>query len=366
MAGETEITRIGITGGPCAGKTTMLSYLEQELEEHGVGTGTVPETARFLIGAGIVPPLVGASVFQEEYIRLQMIHEDTLLRLMERQRKGNRNVLLCDRGTMDACAYLPPEEFSRLLAKNGWNIPQLRDARYEAVIHLVTAADGAEAFYVQDKERHETLEEARERDQLTQDAWVGHSHLSIIGNETDFEGKKRRVLQQILHHLGMPVPLEIEKKYRVGRASLNSLPRHAQKISIEQGYVVARDGFEERVRKRSQDGHSVCYRTIKEKVRPGVRREHEYQISVEEYENVARMLPRNTIVMKDRWCFLSDRQYFELDDLSPMGLDLCLLEIELTDIQQTVVMPSWMEVIEDVTDNKTYSNREIAFGSLVL
>ena len=28
-----------------------------------------------------------------------------------------------------------------------WTIPQLRDQRYEAVVHLVTAAIGAERFY---------------------------------------------------------------------------------------------------------------------------------------------------------------------------------------------------------------------------
>jgi hypothetical protein len=28
-----------------------------------------------------------------------------------------------------------------------WNVVNLRDRRYDAIIHLVTAADGAEEFY---------------------------------------------------------------------------------------------------------------------------------------------------------------------------------------------------------------------------
>ena len=34
-----------------------------------------------------------------------------------------------------------------ILDQQGWNIINLRDRRYDAVVHLVTAADGAEDFY---------------------------------------------------------------------------------------------------------------------------------------------------------------------------------------------------------------------------
>jgi len=33
------------------------------------------------------------------------------------------------------------------LEEFNWTVPQLRDQRYEAVVHLVTAAIGAERFY---------------------------------------------------------------------------------------------------------------------------------------------------------------------------------------------------------------------------
>ena len=35
----------------------------------------------------------------------------------------------------------------RRLEEFTWTVPQLRDQRYEAVVHLVTAAIGAERFY---------------------------------------------------------------------------------------------------------------------------------------------------------------------------------------------------------------------------
>ena len=37
-----------------------------------------------------------------------------------------------------------------LLDENGFNIVNLRDKRYDAVVHMVTAAEGAEDFYTLD------------------------------------------------------------------------------------------------------------------------------------------------------------------------------------------------------------------------
>ena len=60
---------------------------------------------------------------------------------------GGPTMLLCDRGVMDGKAYIQDEGWQALLYENGYNMVNLRDKRYDAVIHLVTAADGAEEFY---------------------------------------------------------------------------------------------------------------------------------------------------------------------------------------------------------------------------
>lgn len=61
---------------------------------------------------------------------------------------------------------------------NGFNTVYLRDGRYDAIIHLVTAADGAEKYYTLDNcvARSETPELARLLDLNTQKAWLGHPH----------------------------------------------------------------------------------------------------------------------------------------------------------------------------------------------
>jgi hypothetical protein len=46
------------------------------------------------------------------------------------------------------------------------------------VIHMVTAADGAEAFYTNSNNsaRGETVDQAKEMDKKTQNAWIHHQN----------------------------------------------------------------------------------------------------------------------------------------------------------------------------------------------
>lgn len=45
---------------------------------------------------------------------------------------------------------IPRDVWEGILARNGWNEVDLRDARYNHIIHMVSAANGAEPFYSTD------------------------------------------------------------------------------------------------------------------------------------------------------------------------------------------------------------------------
>lgn len=64
---------------------------------------------------------------------------------------------------MDGAAYTEENVWQAILDETGWSTIQLRDRRYEAVIHLMTAAEGAEQFFQTQKssDRDKILEEAR-------------------------------------------------------------------------------------------------------------------------------------------------------------------------------------------------------------
>eukprot|EP00335_Anophryoides_haemophila_P000222 CAMPEP_0204821388 /NCGR_PEP_ID=MMETSP1018-20131115/13525_1 /ASSEMBLY_ACC=CAM_ASM_000518 /TAXON_ID=46462 /ORGANISM="Anophryoides haemophila, Strain AH6" /LENGTH=93 /DNA_ID=CAMNT_0051929019 /DNA_START=253 /DNA_END=534 /DNA_ORIENTATION=+ len=60
---------------------------------------------------------------------------------------GKPSVILYDRGVMDPKAYMDEPTFQAVLDLNNYNSVYLRDKRYDVVIHMVTAADGAEKYY---------------------------------------------------------------------------------------------------------------------------------------------------------------------------------------------------------------------------
>jgi hypothetical protein len=204
-----SIHRIVLTGGPCAGKSSALAHVTERLLAVGLRVYRVPEASTLLLGGGAV--VVGATpeqlfTFQRAILRVTMTLEDAFLALAIAG--GRKAVLLCDRGVMDGAAYVPEAAWQRLLDETGFAEPQLCEDRYDAVIHLVTAAIGAEHGYGTHSNavRYETLEEARGVDERLRHAWRGHPNLRVIDNSTDFPGKLHRVLAAVCDVLGLPEP----------------------------------------------------------------------------------------------------------------------------------------------------------------
>jgi CYTH domain-containing protein len=241
---------------------------------------------------------------------------------------------------------------------------ELRDRRYDAVVHLVTAADGAEAFYstANNTARSETPAQARALDEKLRDAWVGHPHLRVIDNSTDFPGKVRRVLEAVCRVTGVPEPVEVERKYLVRNAPA-VLPVRAEEVEIEQTYLRTADGSEARVRRRGQRGSYSYTHTAKKALRTGARVEVERMISGREYIGLlAESDPTRKTVRKRRTCFLHDGQYFELDRFLEPKAGLVLLEVELDDEKTEVRIPPFIEIEREVTSEAAYSNHFIAAG----
>lgn len=93
----------------------------------------------------------------------------------------------------------------------------LRDRRYDAIIHLVTAADGASEFYNLDNpSRYESdLVVAKQVDQNLRNAWHGHPYWILIENKNTngFDEKLRKTGEAVLHLSGLPSSLVFYKKY---------------------------------------------------------------------------------------------------------------------------------------------------------
>ena len=196
------VTKIAITGGPCAGKTTALRAIRAEFSKRGFKVITIPEPATELISNGVTPWECSSS---EEYQRCQMEIQLAREAMYERAARGmnyQKTLLVFDRGMLDNKCYMTDDEFARVLADLHRTEEELR-ANYDAVFHLVSAAKGAPEFYSTDTNaiRYETLEEAAALDDRFILAWQKHPHFRIVENKGSFDDKLQDLLQQLREFL---------------------------------------------------------------------------------------------------------------------------------------------------------------------
>ncbi|MDO5510482.1 MAG: AAA family ATPase [Weeksellaceae bacterium] len=352
---------IVLTGGPCAGKTTALSRIVGKFTTFGYQVYTVPEMAGIMhqLGFGF------ATNSREEYVYMHLKMLQLLLEIENKTRElaakmATKPLIIQDRGAMDIAAYVEPHEWEWILQQAGITEVDLRYGRYDAVLHMVTTANGAEKYYslANNVTRTENLQQAREVDRRIQEVWTGHPHLRIFNNSGDFDDKINRILQEISDLHGDPEPIESERKFKV--RVTGQLPHHYTS-SIEQTYLLSNENEELRVRRRGQNGKFICFHTQKKDLAPGQRLEVETKISPKEYSLHLENRDKDyRVIRKERKCFVWDDHYFELDHYLEPQLDFQILEIEGLNLQEKLTFPPFLELVEEVTDNKAYSNKTLA------
>ncbi|MBI3270960.1 MAG: AAA family ATPase [Planctomycetes bacterium] len=365
MTPPPSLHRICLTGGPCGGKTTSLSQVTERLQALGYRVFVVPEIPTILITGGVsFHDLTRERLLRQEaqLLRLQLAAEDAFTEIA--RSCGAPAVVVCDRGTMDVSAYLPPDLWQALLDEEGWTAVALRDARYEAVVHLVSAAVGAEAFYTtaNNPARHATAEQARVLDAKTMDAWVGHPRLRVVDNGSDFAGKVRRVCRTFCRIVGAPEPLDLERKFLVGAApAADAFPVRSEEVEIEQTYLLSPDGAEARVRRRGRDGAYAYFHKVRRPPVAGQRVELERRISGRQYLGLlASKDPGRRVVRKLRRCFVWENVYFELDRFLDPAPGLLLLEAEVDSLAAPLALPPFVQIEHEVTADARYRNNAIA------
>lgn len=364
--------KVCITGGPCGGKSRIMSRLTEVLSERGYKVLICPETASELIINGICPGnKISLDNFQELVLDKQLSKEkiyDNAANYFDK----NKLVILYDRGLHDQMAYIEKTNFEKLLKTRNLTLSKAFN-RYDCVFHLVTTANGAPEFYSwndptkedegNNPARRESPEEAIEKDNKTLKSWMGHPHLRVFDNSTDFEGKIKRVIDELFNVLGEPVPKEIERKYLIEKPSLEILKNFdfISKTNITQTYLKRKDkNIERRVRQRGlkEEGFNFYY-TEKTNISSGERIENEYKISEEEYINYLSEADTSLHqISKERYCFLYKNKYFELD-IYPFSNEYAILEIELNNINEEIELPPF-NIIKEVTDEKEYKNSSLA------
>ena len=358
-----SISKIVLTGGPCAGKTTALNWISNYFSKRGYTVLFVPETATELISNGVAPWTCGTNYeYQTFQARLQHVKEQVFEEAAKTM-KSDKILIVCDRGMLDNKAYMKEAEFKRLLKDMGTNETKERDS-YDAVFHLVSAAKGKEDVYTlaNNAARTENVEQARALDDKIISAWTGHPHFRIIDNSTEFEEKLERLLKEIASFLGEPEPLEIERKFLIYYPNIKELEAmpNCTKVDITQTYLKSTDDVERRVRARGIDGDYLYYLTEKKKITGLKRVETERKLTQNEYLRLL-MEADNRLhtIRKTRYCLSENNQYFEIDTY-PEWDNQAIMEIELSSEDQEIQIPSFIKTIKEVTDDERYKNYSMA------
>lgn len=396
--------RIVLSGGPCSGKTTSKSKIKTELSEKlGLNVFIVPEAATDIIQSGIYPgENISMEQFQEFVLTKQLENERMVLDAIKKYFDPDKSVVVYDRGILDQFAYVSKEYMIELLKKNNMAIEDVTE-RYDAIIHMVTAAKGTDVYTTENNAaRRESAEEAILVDEKTLEGNMMHHNLHVVDNSTDFEQKVGKVLSIIFSlteeflDIQAPAPMEIERKFLIkkpdfGRKEL----KEATKSNIVQTYLRTPENsevpYERRIRQRirvsdtlDKPANHYMFTYTEKTPLPGnsmKRIERERILSMKEYVGLMSEADTNLHqICKDRYCFLYDGQYFELDiyefpeilagaigslpEIREVPVEDCaILEIELPDEDTEVKIPEFIDVIAEVTDDERFKNHSIA-GSL--
>eukprot|EP01107_Rhizomastix_libera_P005065 TRINITY_DN1826_c0_g1_i1.p1 TRINITY_DN1826_c0_g1~~TRINITY_DN1826_c0_g1_i1.p1 ORF type:complete len:420 (-),score=90.27 TRINITY_DN1826_c0_g1_i1:129-1388(-) len=370
---DVQIYTIVFTGGPCGGKTTALAEVSERLRSIGLQVFHIPENSTIFFNAGAGFPATGTEQQQQNWeiarMTCQMSMEDSFRKIA--RASGKTTVILHDRGTMDAAAYMSEERWASLLKATGWTEESIGMKRYDLVIHLMTAAIDAEQFYTKGNNaaRREDLSQARELDQRIRGVWSKHPNFRVIDNKANgFTAKIRRVVTAICNFLGVLSPQHgLYKRFLLRPSIMEFLPQFIQskatKIETFQVSYTFLSGSDSKVnqcvRLRKQGDTNFYTYSRKFITADGQTGISERSITRQEYRDlISRRDPLTGTFQRTRHCFLYGDQYFEIDILSSNTI----VQVDFPGTDSDINFPEWLKPFVDrcITDDLTFDLYRLA------
>ena len=362
---EKKIVKIVLTGGPAAGKTTLLSRILKEFKQaEGWRVITIPETATDLIsGFGIKPfgNCLSMLAFQD-YVVEDQLHKERLALRAAQAVPEPKVLVVYDRALLDDKAYISDEEFEQVLSRFHLTTQEAM-SKYDAVIHLVSCAKGAAfAYNLDNGARTESLESAVEMDDRTLRAWSAHPKLRVVDNSVDFEAKIRRALQEIFRVVGRQEPMDQKHKYLIALPDVNRLVLRygALPFDMIQHYlVITNPGIERRIRKQKNGADSLYFYTEKHRAEDGSAWSTERPISLKDYRKYLQEAdPELQPVHKVKYRFYEKGQRFEID-IYPFSGEKAVMFV-YTEEQKELIPPEEIQILREVTAELAYKNKTLA------
>ena len=159
--------------------------------------------------------------------------------------------------------------------------------------------------------------------------------------------------------MGDPYPIQRQYKFLVDKIDLGKLKdKKLVKLELEQFFVDESDASNTMFRKTTKDGDSSYSCTIKRETNDlSERMTICRNITEEEYEDVASRVNYKPI-RKCRYCFTDNRQYYRLDVFDNIN-NLVILETDLTNKNDEIIIPDFIKVKKDITNDLEYRNTNL-------
>lgn len=371
-SGQTKkLYKVCLTGGPCSGKTTALTTLMEKFSTEFI-VYCIPElaTMTFSSGVTIIPEEFTPQThktFIQGMVQAQMDLEKYYESIASIQ---SRPVLLIvDRGSVDNFAYCSAEVKEAILESTGWHMNYLRNERYDLVIHLVTAAFGAEEFYTLEGNvaRYESKEEAIRVDNNLRREWLGHPNYHIIDNSAKGFGPKiDRCLNAVSSLVQVPLNEFVTKFLLKKQYALEELPASV-KFETFRDQITYLVNSEKDVKtwivKRTYKGSPFpIYISVTRKLSANPTHRIETRKLLTEkvyYDYAGQMDPKTATITKDIIAFYYEKAhhilYYFIENIEVDARKLCILRIfQDVEAPSDVFVPEFLESEKDVTNSQEY------------
>lgn len=194
-----ELYKIVFTGGPCAGKSSIIKNLKKRLTDMNYSVFIVSETARELMDDGVKPKedYDYTIKFQNSIMEIQKLKESIIEDFAKEEAKKNPTIILYDRSIIDNRAYLPTQkDYENLLKANNLDEIDVLE-KYDLVIHLASLATVDYLNYENDDIRIESKDFSKVLDKNTINAYLLHKNLKIVMPTENFLDKEEIVMSYI-------------------------------------------------------------------------------------------------------------------------------------------------------------------------
>ena len=179
------MVKIVLTGGPCAGKTSVINALKEYYKSLII---VVEEAATLILGEGFPKPDKWTPEWQNKFQPLvnerQEQEED---KAYSRAIISGCKIIACDRGRMDGAAYMErgKQEFLDVFSIN----EQEALSCYDVVVHLESLSTLNPALFEKllstNPHRYEDLELAQKREFALREAWENHHDRHFVSGSIE-------------------------------------------------------------------------------------------------------------------------------------------------------------------------------------